>query len=211
MSVLLDQPLRTVLDTLASSAPTPGGGSAAAITGAMAAGLLTMVCDLTIGRKAYAGFDTEARTIRARAEALRLRLQDLAHDDIAVFTALSAAYRLEKTTDAARSTRAAAIQYALQAATIVPLAIAEAAAAVLPLGLPLAESGSRLAVSDVGVAAHLARAAVPAALLSVAINLAQLDDADFIDNARQRMAALHAGLAETTDAILARVAARVAS
>jgi methenyltetrahydrofolate cyclohydrolase len=118
---LLDTPLGTFLDQLASGTPTPGGGSVAALTGAMAAGLITMVCDLTIGKKSYAEFEGEAQSIRARAEAARAELQSLAQADIAVFNSLSAAYKLPKTTEADAATRKAAIQKVLRDATDVPL------------------------------------------------------------------------------------------
>ncbi|HEX5692189.1 MAG TPA: cyclodeaminase/cyclohydrolase family protein, partial [Roseiflexaceae bacterium] len=75
---LLDQTLNQFLDNLASKSPTPGGGSIAALSGAMAAGLITMVCDLTIGRKQYAEFEEEAQRLRERSETLRAELQQLA-------------------------------------------------------------------------------------------------------------------------------------
>src|SRR3954462_15544418 len=90
---LLDQPVRRFLDELASAAPAPGGGSIAALSGAMAAGLLTMVCDLTIGKKQYAEFDDEVRVLRKRSEALRAELQNLAQADVDVFNHLAAAYK----------------------------------------------------------------------------------------------------------------------
>src|SRR5438552_4458657 len=135
---LLDQPVRQFLDELASGAPAPGGGSVAALSGAMAAGLLTMVCDLTIGKQAYAAFEDQAHSIRARAEELRAQLQSLIQADVEVFTTLMAAYKLPKATDADAATRKAAIQQATRAATEVPLHTAQAAAALLPLCLPLA-------------------------------------------------------------------------
>src|SRR3954470_22917268 len=97
---LLDQPVRRFLDELASAAPAPGGGSVAALAGAMAAGLLTMVCDLTIGKPRYAEFEAEAQALRKRAEALRGELQDLAQADVDVFNNLSAAYKLPRVTQA---------------------------------------------------------------------------------------------------------------
>ena len=115
MTQILDQHVQQFLDELASSAPTPGGGSVAALTGAMAAGLLTMVCDLTVGKKTYAEFEDEAKTLRERAEAGRTALQRLAQEDIDVFGRLGAAYKLPRTTDADAASRRAAIQMVTRA------------------------------------------------------------------------------------------------
>jgi formiminotetrahydrofolate cyclodeaminase len=207
---LLDQPVRQFLDELASGAPAPGGGSVAALSGAMAAGLLTMVCDLTIGKQAYAAFEDEARSIRARAEILRAELQSLIQADVEVFTTLMAAYKLPRATDADAATRKAAIQQATRASTEVPLRTAQAAAALLPLCLPLARHGSRNAVSDVGVAAQLIHAAVPSALLNVDINLPVLEDTLFVGQTRDVVAALTNGLDQRVGEVLAMVQERIA-
>lgn len=207
---LLDQPVRQFLAELASNAPAPGGGSVAALTGAMAAGLLTMVCDLTIGKKAYASFEGEARSIRVRAEALRAELQSFLQADVEVFSSLMDAYKLPKATENEVARRKDAIQLATRAATEVPLQSAQAAAALLPLCGPLARQGSRNAVSDVGVAAQLIRAAVPSALLNVDINLPVLEDAQFARDTRDAAASLTNGLERQVDEILALVRERIA-
>jgi formiminotetrahydrofolate cyclodeaminase len=207
---LLGRPVRQFLDELASGAPTPGGGSVAALTGALAAGLLTMVCDLTIGKKAYAAFEDEARAIRARAEALRAELQSFLQADVEVFGGLMAAYKLPKASAAEASARNAEIQMATRSATEVPLRTAAAAAALLPLCGPLARQGSRNAVSDVGVAAQLIRAAVPSALLNVDINLPALEDAAFVEQARAQAAELTGGLDQRVSEVLAIVRERIA-
>jgi formiminotetrahydrofolate cyclodeaminase len=208
---LLDKPLRQFLDELASGAPTPGGGSVAATTGAMAAGLLTMVCDLTIGKKQYAEFEEEARGLRERAEALRSELQALAQADVDVFGHLSAAYKLPRTTDADAASRRAAIQKVTREATAVPLRIARAITALLPLCAPLARHGNRSAVSDIGVAALLIKAAVPAALLNVDINLGVLEDTIFVRQTRAQAEDLTIGLDEEVDGVMALVRERIVS
>ena len=207
---LLDRTVRQFLDELASGAPTPGGGSVAALSGAMAAGLLTMVCDLTIGKQTYAEFEDEARAIRARAEILRAELQSLLQADVEAFTGLIAAYKLPRATDADAASRKAAIQRATRTATEVPLRTARAAAGLLPLCLPLARQGSRNAVSDVGVAAQLIRAAVPSALLNVDINLPVLEDAHFVRETRAQVAGMIDGLDQQIGEVLAVVRERIA-
>jgi formiminotetrahydrofolate cyclodeaminase len=207
---LLDQPVRQFLDQLASAAPAPGGGSIAALSGAMAAGLLTMVCDLTIGKKQYAEFEEEARVLRERSEALRAELQGLAQADVDVFNHLAAAYKLPRTTDADAASRRAAIQKVTRAATEVPLRVARAATALLPLCAPLARHGNRSAVSDVGVAALLVQAAIPSALLNVEINLAALEDQLFVRQTRAQAEDLTIGLDEEVAGVLALVRERIA-
>jgi len=207
--LLRDQSVIQFLDALASAQPTPGGGSVAAVTGAMAAGLITMVCDLTIGKKQYADFEDEVRNLRSSAEAVRSELQNLAQADVDIFTRLSAAYKLPRTTDADAATRRAAIQQTTRQATEVPLHTARAIVSLLPLCIPLARHGNRTAVSDVGTAALLIRAAVPAALLNVEINLNILEDQLFVRDARAQAEDLTVGLDEEVAGVLEIVHERI--
>ena len=208
-NTFVDQPLASFLEALASGTATPGGGSVAALTGAQAAGLVAMVCNLTIGKKAYAAFEPEARALLAQAEALCHQLQAFIQADTDAFNALMAAYRLPKTTDDEIAARKAAVQAATIKATEVPLAMAAAARAVLPLCAPLAQHGNRSAVSDVGAAALAVRAAVPTALLNVDINLAAIEDAEFAAQARTQATALLANLDEEVAAVVAIVQSRI--
>ncbi len=202
---LLDQTVTQFLDVLASKAPTPGGGSVAAVSAAMAAGLLTMVCDLTMGKKAYAAFDAEAQQIRERAETHRATLQALADADVAAFERLSAAYKLPRATEADAASRRVAIQAATKHAADVPLEIARTTVQLLPLCAPLAQHGNRMAVSDVGVAALLIQAAVPSALLNVDINVAALEDQPTARALRAEASSLREGVQSQVGDILALV------
>lgn len=197
------------LGELASSAPVPGGGSVSALSGALAAGLVTMVCDLTLGKKAYAGVEEEIQEIRRQAEGLRLRLQELLDADVAAYGKLSAAYKLPRETDEEKADRHASVQHATVVATQVPLEIAEAAARVLDLAGPAAEKGNKWAVSDAGIAAVLGEATVHSALMNVKINLGTLEDEEFVASVRRRMAAITTGLADKRAAILEVVEARM--
>src|SRR5262245_56770538 len=207
---ILDQPVRQFLDELASSAPTPGGGAVAALNGAMAAGLITMVCDLTIGKQQFAQFEAEAQSLRGRAEGLRAELQLLAQADVDVFNNLSAAYKLPRTTEADAASRRAAIQKVTRQAAEVPLRVARATVALLPLCAPLARNGNRAAVSDVGVAVLQVRAAVPSALLNVEPNLAALEDQLFVRQTRAQAEDLTIGLDDEVAGALALVRERIA-
>jgi formiminotetrahydrofolate cyclodeaminase len=212
MSITLrEQTLGGFLDVLASRAPTPGGGSVAALTGAQAAALLSMVCAISIERKKNGkqgndnGAQEELRSVQSQAEQLRQELQDLAEADIEVFENLSAAYKLPRTTDADAATRQAAIQKLTQRATDVPLHIAHAAVALLPLCERVVGHCGRLIVSDVGVAVLLAQATVQSALLSVEINLSNLSDRIYTTRVRTQVEDLSVGLDEQVADILKTV------
>jgi formiminotetrahydrofolate cyclodeaminase len=203
------QTVGSFLGALASNAPTPGGGSVAGISGAMAAGLVGMVCALTIGKKQFADIEHEVRGIQDRAEGLRHELQALAQEDIEVFGRLSAAYKLPRTTEADAASRQAAIQHVTRLAAEVPLRTARAAAALIPLCTSLAGRCSRLIVSDIGVAAVLARATVQSAVLNIEINLSGLEDRMFVRETRAQIEDLTIGLSEETDGILEIVRSRI--
>ena len=162
------------LDELAGGAPVPGGGSAAALAGALAAALVAMVARLTIGRKAYAGAGVQQRVaeILAEAEALRAQLRRLVDDDAAAYAKVSAAYRLPK--DDPRRTRAA--DEALVGAAQTPLAMARGAARLLALAREIGTIGNRNAHSDALVAAALARAALDGATENVRVNVQSLSE-----------------------------------
>ncbi len=207
----VDMSMWGFLDTLASGAPTPGGGGAAAVAGAMAAALISMVCNLTLGRQRYAAVADEMQTLLERAETVRSELQQLADEDVVAFTRLSAAYKLPRVTDADVATRRDAIQAALRRATDVPLRTARTAAAVLPLCAPVAERGNQAAVSDVGVAVLLAQAAVRSALLNVDINLRTLEDQLYAQQVRSDVAQLTDGLHDAAEQIMKLVNSKLQS
>ncbi len=206
---LNEQTIDTFLSALASSSPTPGGGSVAGISGAMAAGLVSMVCALTIGKKQFADIEDEVRGIQDRAEGLRRELQALAQEDIEVFGRLSAAYKLPRTAEADAASRRAAIQKVTRVAAEVPLRTAQAAVALVPLCTSLASRCSRLIVSDIGVAALLARATVQSAVLNIEINLSGLEDQIFVRETRALIEDLTVGLGEETEGILEIVRSRI--
>lgn len=177
--------------SLASHAPVPGGGSAAAMAGAMGAALLEMVVELSRGRAELAEHQTELDEIGAAAAARRDELLDLAQRDADAYEAVVDARRLPRDTDDERLLRAASVAEATHAATSVPLRTAEAAAEVLDLAARLAPLGNPHAVSDAGVAALLGVAALRGALLNVHINLPALAADDPLrDEVSERAGAL---------------------
>lgn len=193
--MIVNQPVTTFLDELASSAATPGGGSAAAVMGAMGAALVSMVCNLTIGKKAYVEVEGDMKAILAEAEALRARIAGMVAEDVQAFDQLMAAYGLPKETDEDKAARSAAIQAGLKAATDAPLACARACAQAIELSLRVAEKGNRGVISDAGVGALAAQAALRSAALNVFINVPMIKDAEF---AQSRKAEIEALLASAT-------------
>src|SRR5438876_1154408 len=160
------------LDDLAGGAPVPGGGSAAALAGALAAALVAMVARLTVGRKAYAAVQPRVAEILAEADALRAQLRRLVDDDAAAYAKVSAAYRLSK--DDPR--RAQAADEALVGAAQTPLAMARGAARLLALAQEIGTIGNRNARSDARVGEALARAALSGAVENVRVNVGSLSE-----------------------------------
>jgi glutamate formiminotransferase/formiminotetrahydrofolate cyclodeaminase len=164
------------LEGVASSDPAPGGGSVAAYAGALAAALTRMVASLTLGKKKYAAVEAEIGVIASSAYRLMTKLKELVASDAAVYSAVSAAYKMPKGSDAEIDARKQAITTALLAAAEVPLETARACAGVADLSADVAAKGNANAITDAGVAALLAEAGCKSAAYNVRINVASLDD-----------------------------------
>ena len=177
----------TFIDELASAAPTPGGGGACACAGALACALASMVGNLTVGKKSYAHVEDGVRASLACLDALRARMLSLVDEDARAFEPLAAAYRLPKATpDEAAAKNDAVDEVAY-----------------------LAECGSRLARSDAGAAAALARAASDGASLNVYVNCASMDDAARAARYRGEADALAARTRERCDEVFDAVKAAI--
>ena len=163
-------------DALASSDPTPGGGTAAAVALSQAAALTCMVADLTLGRERWQGGWLGAQAAKDVATPLLTRGHELAAEDAAAFDAVMAAFRLPKASDDEQVRRRTAIQEATHGAAEVPLETAREALSLLNSLPELARSGNSNAVTDVGVAGLLAGAACKGALFNVEINARSLPD-----------------------------------
>ena len=162
--------------SVASSSPTPGGGSVAAHAGALAAALAQMVAGLTVGKKKYAAVDAEMRELAVRAAGLGNTLSGLVARDASAYAIVSAAYKLPAESEAQQREKAAKIDEALLHAAEVPLETARACAAVAELALAVAQRGNTNAASDAGVAALLAEAGCVGASYNVRINVSALSD-----------------------------------
>ena len=175
------------LEALASSAPTPGGGGAAALCGALGIALGNMVGSLTLGKKKYADVQEDIAALNSRAEALRADFVALIDADAAAFAPLSRAYGIPKDDPA----RAEIMEAALKRATEPPLEIMRRCAAALDVIADYAAKGSALAISDAGCAAALAIAAMKAAALNVRINTKSMADREAADKMNAEAAGLY--------------------
>ena len=187
MSNLTDLKSTEFLTALASSAPAPGGGGGAAMAGALAAALASMVANLTIGKEKFAQQEPEVKALLEETEEERQRLLRLVEDDAAVFNSFMSCYKLPKATEEEKVARTAAIRSAAKQAAEVPLAIARASYKVLTLAERLVRIGNPGVITDGACSALLARAALRCAEYNVRINLGLTKDEAYNQNAREEM------------------------
>jgi formiminotetrahydrofolate cyclodeaminase len=192
------------LQRLASGTPTPGGGAASSLGGALGAALVSMVCNLTIGRERFAEHEAGVEATRQAAVALLNRLRAGIDEDAAVYDALMATHRLPRGTDEEKAARTAAIQEATYQAALVPLALAEASASVIDLAERALGKTNPHAVSDLAVAALLGIAGLDGAAANVEVNLSALKDVGRVSELSGRLAAVRAGRREQADRIVER-------
>jgi formiminotetrahydrofolate cyclodeaminase len=172
--------VNSFLDELASSSPAPGGGSVAALAGALGAALTSMVCNLTIGKKKYADVQEDMKKILSQSESLRAQFTALIETDAAAFNKVMEAFGLPKDTEPQKALRAAAIREATKEATLVPLEVMKHCIDGLALAQEVASRGNANSISDAGVSALMLHAACESAALNVRINLNGLNDAEFV-------------------------------
>lgn len=172
--------MHAFLEDLASSTPAPGGGSVAALSGALGSALTSMVCNLTIGKKKYADVEEEMKKVLAQSEHLREQFTGLVERDTHAFNKVIEAFALPKETDPQKALRAAAIREATKEATLVPLEVMKHCIDALALAQTVAAKGNANSVSDAGVSAIMLHAALEGAALNVRINLKSLNDPDFV-------------------------------
>jgi len=186
-TMLAKQSLETFTDQLAQASPTPGGGSAAALAGALAAALVQMVCDLTIGREMYKEHDPALQEIRRKAEMLRRDLIALVDRDAQAYDAVVAALRLPKGTEEEKRMRSEALSRANIFATETPMATADACAALLALAVEIARKGNVNAASDAGTGALLAYGGLRSAIMNIRTNLKGIKDEERVRKIRERV------------------------
>ncbi len=182
--------ISTFLEELSSAAPAPGGGSVAALSGAMAAALVLMVCNLTSRKERFAESEREIKAILEEALKLREELMNAVDEDIQVYNAVIDCYRLPKGSQEEKSERKERLQAALKRANEVPYRTAKTCYRVLELNRHLPQIGNPNAISDVAVSAQLAEAALQSALYNVDINCNYIKDEGYVSNYREKRAEL---------------------
>lgn len=183
----LDKSLQTYLDDLASARSTPGGGSTAAVSGAMGSALVCMVSRLTLSKADYAPVHAEIETIVARAEGLRSRFQELMQADIDAYGKLSTGFKLPRSTPEEKAVRTQVIQANLVDAALVPLEMADLAAELVQYCQRVAEIGNKNVLSDIATAAMMASGAATGASWMVYANTNSLKDAERAETLNQRL------------------------
>ena len=210
MDVLyVDKTVRDYVETVAAREPVPGGGSVASLAGALGAALTSMVCVYTAGNPKYAEHEAKVNEILAQANALRVTLLDLVDKDIAVYSEVTAAYKLPRTTPEEKAARQKAIQAGLKIAAATPLAIAKAAREVALLAAELVDIGNPNLVSDVGVGILLAEAALRGAALNVEINAADIKDETTVNELRGFLSEALPEVAALSAEVMAKTMAKI--
>ena len=189
------------VDLLASDAPAPGGGSAAALEGALGAALTAMVCGLTVGKKKYAEFQELAEEAQKKATDLKARFVDVMDRDTEAFNVVSAAFGMPKATDEEKAARSAAIQKGLEGCTKTPFEMMELAEETLELTASILGKSNDSAASDLGVSALSLRAAIQGAWLNVLINIGSLKNKELAEDYRAKGEALLAKALPLADQI----------
>lgn len=204
---MVDGSCRDFIKVLASKAPVPGGGGAAAMGGAIGMALSNMVGNLTVGKKKYAGVEKEVLELLARGETLISGLEALVDEDAKMFEPLAQAYRMPTATPEQVRAKEEAMEICSKDACTVPMEIMRKCFEGIEIHHRMGQIGSSLAISDVGCGVALLKAALIAASLNVQINLRTIKDPAFVKKTGDEMSALIAKGSKTADETLASVAA----
>ena len=189
-SSLLDFNLREFTNELSVDSPAPGGGSTAALCGALSASLSSMVSNLTVGKKEYENVQKDVKELAVNAQSLKDEfLRDVDLDTLA-FNKLMEAYRLPKKTEELKKERAQAVEEALKEATLVPFGVLEKSIKALNMAREIALKGNKNSLSDAGVAGLTAQAAAEGAYYNIKINLPNLQDNEFKSKIKKQAASL---------------------
>ena len=178
--MLINMTITEFLAELKSDSPAPGGGSAAALAGAVGAALAAMVGNLTLGNAKYQDAQAEVEAILPQLNSQLAKLEQYIDEDTAVFNQVMAAYRLPKATDDEKQARSQAIQHALKGAAALPMSVADLCLDVLVLSGRMLAIGNTNAASDAAVAGRMAHTALWSAIYNVRINLDAIKDQVFV-------------------------------
>ena len=203
--MLVELSVNDFLGKTASGDPVPGGGSIAALSGALAAGLAEMVANLTLGRKDYALVEEEMKKISKEASRFRKKLIQDIDKDANAYNQVISAFRLPRATEIEKKQREQAIQAGLKQAALIPLSVAKDAFNIIDLAKQVVKKGSINAVTDGAVATMMARTAVLSALYNVKINLGSIKDKAFVENVLKQIQQLEMKVTEKEQEVLSAV------
>jgi formiminotetrahydrofolate cyclodeaminase len=184
---LASMSVKDFLSELASSSPAPGGGSVAALAGALGAALSSMVCNLTISKEKYENVQDEIKRVLGESEQLRKHLTKLIDKDTEAFNEVMRAMKMPKETDDQKDNRREALQRAYKSAAMVPFETAETCEKLLDLAMVVAEKGNQSSITDAAISAYMANVGVQSAVLNVKINLDSIKDECFVEKMRKKL------------------------
>jgi len=199
---LVTMKLNSFLSELASNSPAPGGGSVAALSGALGCALGSMVCNLTIGKEKYADVQDEIKDILRKSEKLRKKLIKLIDKDTAAFNDVIKAFKMPKETEEQKNKRGKAIQEGYKTAANVPLETARNCESILDFSIAIAKKGNQNSITDAAVSALMAQAGVESAILNVRINLGSIKDEKYVKRLSDEIERLHKNASKKIDEIL---------
>ena len=206
---LASMKINDFINELASSSPAPGGGSVAALAGSLGAALLSMVCNLTIGKEKYSDVQDEIKDILKKSEKLRKKLIKLIDEDTEAFNDVMKAFKMPKETDEQKKKRSIAIQEGYKKATSIPLDTSKTCEEILDLSMIVAKKGNQNSITDSAVSAIMARSAVESAILNVKINLGSIKDDKFVNNINSEVENLQKSSERKEKEILKIVASKI--
>lgn len=209
--MLTNMTVKDFSNELSRNSPAPGGGSVAALSGALSAALTSMVASLTHGKKGYEKFNDEMEKIGIEAQKLKDDLVKAIDDDTEAFNKVMACFSMPKSNDAEKASRAAAIEEATKGATLVPFKVLEHTISSLKVARVAAEHGNQNSLSDAGVAALMAKAGAHGAYYNVLINLNTLTDKKWVTDVRKKADAIIADVDKLSDEIQKMVVTKLNS
>ena len=184
---LISLNIKQFLSELSSSSPAPGGGSVAALSGALSSSLSSMVCNLTIGKEKYIDFEEEIKKILKNIKKIKSKLTDLIDKDTNAFNDVIKAFKMPKNNENEIELRKQAIQEGYKKAALVPFETAKTCYMILDLAEILVEKGNKNSITDVAVSALMANAGVKSAILNVKINLGSINDKNFVKDINKEL------------------------
>lgn len=206
---LASSTVKGFLSELASSSPAPGGGSVAALSGALGAALSSMVCNLTIGKEKYLDVQDDIKKVLSKSEELRKKLTVLIDKDTQAFNDVMKAFKMPKETEEQKNKRSNAIQDGYKVAANVPLETARTCEEILDVAMIVAEKGNQSSITDAATSAIMAKAGVEGAILNVKINLGSIKDERFVEKMHKELDEIEKNSTSKTEKILKIVAGKM--